>query len=157
METVENRKNGLHTVPTGYATLFFISDFLPMQRMCSFSFPKTYSCRDEQRAAWQYGKEKQTAHRRFYPQKKPRSMTKKKPSITLMAWCWAFSDCSDFQRVKQCSACKQLFRIFLLGVKMYCSAKSYAQKRTAYTLSLPRYGLGRAAGCTGENLRYEEK
>ena len=102
---------------------------------CLLSIPKTYSCRDEQRAACHYSKEKQTAHRRFYPQKKPRSMTKKKPSTTLMAWCWAFSDCSDFQRVKQCSACKQLFRILLLGVKMYCSAKSYAQKRTAYTLS----------------------
>lgn len=29
-------------------------------------------------------KEKQTAHRRFYPQKKPRSMTKKKPSTTTL-------------------------------------------------------------------------
>ena len=33
--------------------------------------PRTYSCRDGQRAACQYGKEKQTAHRRFYPQKNP--------------------------------------------------------------------------------------
>ena len=48
-------------------------------------------------------KEKQTAHRRFYPQKKHRNMTIKKPSTTLMAWCWAFSDYSDFQRVKQCA------------------------------------------------------
>ena len=37
-----------------------------------FSIPKTHSCHDEQRAACQYGKEKQTAHRRFYPQKKPK-------------------------------------------------------------------------------------
>ena len=42
---------------------------------CPFSIPKTYSCRDEQRAACQYGKEKQTAHRRFYPQKKHRNAT----------------------------------------------------------------------------------
>ena len=47
----------------------------------------------------------------------------------------ALSDYSDFQRVKQCSACKQLFRILLFGAEMYCFAKSYAQKRTAYTLS----------------------
>ena len=30
-------------------------------------------------------------------------MTIKKPSTTLMAWCWTFSDYSDFQRVKQCA------------------------------------------------------
>ena len=121
--------------PQPALTLFFLSGFLPIQRKVPIFIPKTHSCHDEQRAACQYGKEKQTAYRRFYPQKKPRNMTKKKPSITLMAWCWAFSDCSDFQRVKRCSACKQLFRILLPGVKMYCSAKSYAQKRTAYTLS----------------------
>ena len=46
------------------------------------SIPKTYSCRDEQRAACQYSKEKQTAHRRFYPRKKPRNATQKKPSTT---------------------------------------------------------------------------
>ena len=127
--------SGLRTVPTACAHPFFLSGFLPIQKKCPFSIPKTHSRHDEQRAACHYSKEKQTAHRWFYPQKKPRSMTKKKPSTTLMAWCWAFSDCSDFQRVKQCSACKQLFRILLLGVKMYCSAKSYAQKRTTYALS----------------------
>ena len=36
-----------------------------------FSIPKTHSCHDEQRAACQYGKEKQTAHRRFLSSKKP--------------------------------------------------------------------------------------
>ena len=42
---------------------------------CTFSIPEMYSCRDEQRAACQYGKEKQTAYRRFYPRKKPRNAT----------------------------------------------------------------------------------
>ena len=51
---------------------------------CPFSIQKTHSCHDEQRAAYHYGKEKQTAHRRFYPQKKPQSMTKKKPSTTTL-------------------------------------------------------------------------
>ena len=135
METVENRKRFTHRSHSLRSPSFSSLAFSLYREKCPFSIPKTYSCRDEQRTACQYGKEKQTAHRRFYPQKKPRSMTKKKPSTTLMAWCWAFSDYSDFQRVKQCSACKQFFRILLLGVKMYCSAKSYAQKRTAYTLS----------------------
>ena len=127
--------SGLCTVPTACAHPLFPLWLSPYTEKVFIFVPRTYSCRDGQSAACQYGKEKQTAHRRFYPQKKPRSMTKKKPSTTLMAWCWALSDCSDFQRVKQCSACKQLFRILLLGVKMYCSAKSYAQKRAAYTLS----------------------
>lgn len=69
--------------PQPARTLFFLSGFLPIQRKCSFFVPRTYSCRDEPRAACHYGKEKQTAHRRFYPQKKPQSMTKKKPSTTL--------------------------------------------------------------------------
>ena len=38
--------------------------------------PKTHSRHDEQRAACQYGKEKQTAHRRFYPQKSPEARQK---------------------------------------------------------------------------------
>ena len=135
METMENRKRFTHRSHSLRSPSFSSLAFSLYREKCPFSIPKTYSCRDEPRAACQYGKEKQTAHRRFYPRKKPRSITKKKPSTTLMAWCWAFSDCSDFQWVKQCSACKQLFRILLLGVKMYCSAKSYAQKRTAYTLS----------------------
>ena len=135
METVENRKRVTHRSHSLRSPSFPSLAFSLYKGKCPFSIPKTHSCHDEQMAACQYGKEKQTAHRRFYPQKKPRSMTKKKPSTTLMAWCWAFSDYSDFQWVKQCSACKQLFRILLLGVKMYCSAKSYAQKRTAYTLS----------------------
>ena len=122
METVENRKRFTHRSHSLRSPSFSSLAFSLYREKCPFSIPKTYSCRDEPRAACQYGKEKQTAHRRFYPQKKPRNMTKKKPSITLMAWCWAYSDCSDFQRVKQCSACKQLFRILLLGVKMYCSA-----------------------------------
>ena len=43
-----------------------------LESVFPFSIPKTHSCHDEQRAACQYGKEKQTAHRRFYPQKKPK-------------------------------------------------------------------------------------
>ena len=135
METAENRKRFTHRSQSLCLPSFSSLAFSLYREKCPFSIPKTYSCRDEQRAACQYGKEKQTAHRRFYPQKKPRSMTKKKPSTTLMAWCWAFSDCSDFQRVKQCSACKQLFRILLRGVGMYYFAKFHAQKRTVYTLS----------------------
>ena len=54
--------------------------FSPYSEKCPFSIPKKYSCRDEQRAACQYGKEKQTAYRRFYPRKKSRNATAK-PSI----------------------------------------------------------------------------
>jgi hypothetical protein len=97
METVENRN---------LRSPFSSPAFSLYKEKCPFSIPKTYSCRDEQRAACHYSKEKQTAHRRFYPQKKHRNMTKKKPSTTLMAWCWAFSDYSDFQRVKQCAVCR---------------------------------------------------
>ena len=114
-KTVENRKRFTHRSHSLRLPSFSSLAFSLYREKYPFSIPKTDNYRDEQRAACQYGKEKQTAHRRFYPQKKPRSMTKKKPSTTLMAWCWAFSDCSDFQRVKQCSACKQPFAFCCLA------------------------------------------
>ena len=68
--------------PQPALTLFSSPAFSLYGEKCLLSIPKTYSCRDEQRAACQYSKEKQTAHRRFYPRKKPRNATQKKPSTT---------------------------------------------------------------------------
>ena len=82
METVENRKRFTHRSHSLRSPSFSFLAFSLYKGKCPFSIPKTHSCHDEQRAACQYGKEKQTAHRRFYPQKKPRNMTKKNPSIT---------------------------------------------------------------------------
>lgn len=91
METVENRKRFTHRSHSLRSPSFSSLPFSLYREKCPFSIQKTYSCRDEQRSACQYGKEKQTAHRRFYPQKKPRNMTKEKPSTTPLSWCWVFS------------------------------------------------------------------
>ena len=75
METVENRKRFTHRAHSLYSPSFSSLAFSLYKDKCPFSIPKTHGCHDEQRAACQYDKEKQTAHRRFYPQKKPRNMT----------------------------------------------------------------------------------
>jgi len=81
METVENRKRFTHRSHSLRSLSFSSLAFSLYKDKCPFSIPKTHSRHDEQRAACQYGKEKQTAHRRFYPQKSPKH-DKNKPSTT---------------------------------------------------------------------------
>ena len=134
METVENRKRFTHRSHSLRSPSFSSPAFSLYKEKCSFlSRKRTVAVMNRGQRVNMAKKSKR--HTVGFILKKNRSMTKKKPSTTPLKWCWALSDYSDFQRVKQCSACKQLFRILLFGAEMYCFAKSYAQKRTAYTLS----------------------
>ena len=74
---MENRKRFTHRSHSLRSPSFSSLAFSLYKDKCPFSIPKTHSCHDEQRAACQYGKEKQTAHRRFYPQKKAPKHDKK--------------------------------------------------------------------------------
>ncbi|MCI7733740.1 MAG: hypothetical protein MSK39_02980 [Dysosmobacter sp.] len=77
METVENRKWFTYRSHSLHLPSYSSPAFSLYKEKCPFSIPKPHSCHDEQRAACQYSKEKQTAHRRFYPQKKAPKHDKK--------------------------------------------------------------------------------
>ena len=127
--------SGLRTVPTACAHPLFPLWLSPYTKISVHFLSRKRTVATTNRGQRVNMAKKSKRHTGGFILKKTRSMTKKKPSTTPLKWCWALSDYSDFQRVKQCSACKQLFRILLFGAEMYCFAKSYAQKRTAYTLS----------------------
>ena len=70
METVENRKRFTHRSHSLRSPSFSSLAFSLYKDKCPFSIPKTHSCHGEQRAAYQYGKEKQTAQQAVLSSKK---------------------------------------------------------------------------------------